>query len=95
MHHAQQFVVSTASRGCSITSAIIQSIYTFFLYKNTIYKNVQAEIPEKNKNIDENLRSLNFGWNFFFLFESKSIFAKTSSYILFNFTSYCNLGKDF
>ena len=63
-------------------------------YKNTFYKNIQAEIPEKTRTSIRTYQPQFWAEKcFFFLFRSKLVIVNTKSfYILFNFTSYCNLG---
>ena len=66
----------------------------FLFYKNTFYKNIQAEIPEKKRTSIRTYPALILDGKYFFsILGSKFVMANTKSYcILFNFTSFCNLG---
>ena len=55
--------------------------YTFFFYKNTFYKNIQAEISQKNKNIIRTSPASILGKkNFCLIFGSKFVIANRKSY---------------
>ena len=62
----------------------------FFFNKKTVYKNIQAEIPEKIRTCSASILGEKI---YFFIFGSKFVMVNIKSYyILFKFTLYYNLG---